>query len=70
MSTKAALHAPRTPLDSILIGAFMTKMLPNVLGTDGTVNQTGTRFNASFTEESFYRLRLVNVPVIRTSNSL
>src|SRR4051794_28542219 len=32
----------------------------NVFGTDGTENQTGTRFNTSFTAETSYRLRLVN----------
>jgi FtsP/CotA-like multicopper oxidase with cupredoxin domain len=32
----------------------------NVFGTDGTVNQSGTRFNTSFTAETSYRLRLVN----------
>jgi FtsP/CotA-like multicopper oxidase with cupredoxin domain len=32
----------------------------NVFGADGTVNQTGTRFNTSFTADRSYRLRLVN----------
>ncbi|KAJ5630645.1 uncharacterized protein N7484_010745 [Penicillium longicatenatum] len=32
----------------------------NVFGEDGYVNQTGTRFNTSFTEGTSYRLRLVN----------
>ncbi|KAJ5777184.1 hypothetical protein N7520_000430 [Penicillium odoratum] len=32
----------------------------NVFGSDGYANQTGTRFNTSFTEGTSYRLRLVN----------
>ncbi|OIW23743.1 hypothetical protein CONLIGDRAFT_692523 [Coniochaeta ligniaria NRRL 30616] len=32
----------------------------NIFGSDGDADQTGYRFNMSFTEESSYRLRLVN----------
>ncbi|KAI9925615.1 hypothetical protein ASPWEDRAFT_114197 [Aspergillus wentii DTO 134E9] len=41
-------------LDSALINGT------NVFGQDGYVNQTGYRFNTSFTEGTSYRLRLVN----------
>jgi FtsP/CotA-like multicopper oxidase with cupredoxin domain len=41
-------------LDSALINGT------NVFGYDGNVNQTGTRFNTSFTAGTSYRLRLVN----------
>jgi FtsP/CotA-like multicopper oxidase with cupredoxin domain len=49
----AQLDGPPT-LDSGLINGT------NVFGYDGNVNQTGTRFNTSFTAETSYRLRLVN----------
>ncbi|KAJ5527875.1 hypothetical protein N7513_012034 [Penicillium frequentans] len=49
----AQLDGPPT-LDSGLINGT------NVFGSDGYVNQTGTRFNTSFAEGTSYRLRLVN----------
>lgn len=49
----AQLEGPPT-LDNALINGT------NVFGFDGVVNQTGTRFNTSFTEGTSYRLRLVN----------
>lgn len=41
-------------LDSALINGM------NVFGEDGYANQTGTRWNTSFTEGESYRFRLVN----------
>ncbi|KAJ5898494.1 hypothetical protein N7504_008782 [Penicillium tannophilum] len=49
----AQLDGPPT-LDNGLINGT------NVFGEDGYANQTGTRFNTSFTEGTSYRLRLVN----------
>lgn len=49
----AQTEGPPT-LDNALINGT------NVFGSDGAVNQTGTRFNTSFTEGTSYRLRLVN----------
>ncbi|KAJ6006465.1 hypothetical protein N7451_004409 [Penicillium sp. IBT 35674x] len=49
----AQLDGPPT-LDNGLINGT------NVFGADGYVNQTGTRFNTSFTAGASYRLRLVN----------
>ncbi|KAJ6023624.1 laccase [Penicillium canescens] len=40
-------YAPPTLATAVINGT-------NVFGTDGTVNQTGTRFNASFTAETSY----------------
>jgi FtsP/CotA-like multicopper oxidase with cupredoxin domain len=51
--TTAQKDGPPT-LDNALINGT------NVFGSDGAANQTGTRFNTSFTEGTSYRLRLVN----------